>query len=174
MKVIITQREALKVVGIRILTTVEENRIPQLWTDFIARMDELGKNAVPDCSLGICFSDNETELLEDSQFNYMACKVVKDDSIVPVGMEYRKISSQLVAVFTHVGSLETLGETYDYIYEKWLPGSEYELVSADEIEWYDSRFNFGEKESQMDIHIPIAKRDNKDNINDGLLFTNEN
>ena len=174
MDVIITEREALKVVGMKIHTSVEENRIPQLWNDFIARMDELDKIAVPDCSLGICLNEADSEFQEDSMFFYMVCKVVKDDSVIPSGMEYREISSQLVAVFTHFGSLDTLSETYDYIYDKWLPKSEYKLFNADEIEWYDSRFKFGEKDSQMDIHIPIIKKDKEDDIAKGLFFVNEN
>ncbi len=174
MKVIITEREPLKVVGIKISTNIEENRIPQLWNDFIARMNELDKVAVPECSLGICFNESDMEFKEDSKFSYMACRVVKDDSIIPPGMEYREISAQLVAVFTHYGSMETLSETYDYIYNKWLPESEYEIIAADEIEWYDSRFKFGEKDSQMDIHVPIKKKDKEDGYADGLFFVNEN
>ncbi len=173
MEVIITEREALKVVGMKIHTSIEENRIPQLWKDFIDRMNELDKVAVPDCSLGICLNESVTEYKEDSKFDYLACRVVKDDSVVPAGMGYREIPAQLVAVFTHFGSLETLSETYDYIYDKWLPGSEYKLITADEIEWYDSRFKFGEKDSQMDIHIPIIKKDKEDKIDDGLFFIDE-
>ena len=173
MEVIITEREALKVVGMKIHTSIEENRIPQLWKDFIDRMNKLDKVAVPDCSLGICLNESITEYKEDSKFDYLACRVVKDDSVVPAGMDYREIPAQLVAVFTHSGSLETLSETYDYIYDKWLPESEYKLITADEIEWYDSRFKFGEKGSQMDIHIPIIKKDKEDKINDGLFFIDE-
>ena len=173
MKVIITEREPLKVVGMKIHTTIKENRIPQLWTDFIARMDELNKVSVPDCSLGICLSETVSEFHKDSEFDYLACKVVKDDSVIPSGMEYREIPAQLVAVFTHSGSLETLSETYDYIYDEWLPDSEYKLIAADEIEWYDSRFKFGEEDSQMDIHIPITKKDKENDITDGLFFVDE-
>ncbi|MCK5051870.1 MAG: AraC family transcriptional regulator [Candidatus Cloacimonetes bacterium] len=173
MEVIITEREALKVVGMKIHTSIKENLIPQLWNDFITRMDELDKVAVPDCSLGICLNETGTVFREDSMFYYMVCKVVKDDSIIPSGMEYREISSQLVAVFTHLGSLDTLSKTYNYIYDKWLPESEYKLFTADEIEWYDSRFKFGEKDSQMDIHIPIIKKDKEDDITKGLFFVNE-
>ncbi len=174
MKVIITERKPLKVVGMKIHTSIKENRIPQLWNDFIVRMDELEKVAVPDCSLGICLNETGTEFHEDSEFDYLACKVVKDDSVIPIGMEYREIPGQLVAVFTHSGSLETLSETYDYIYNEWLPESEYKLIATDEIEWYDSRFKFGEKDSQMDIHIPISKEDKEDNKVDGMFFVNEN
>ena len=174
MKVVITERASLKVVGMKILTSIKEDRIPQLWNDFIARMDELNKIAVPDCSLGICLAETDLEFQEYSKFYYLACRVVKDDSVIPPGMEYREIPAQLVAVFTHSGSLETLGETYEYIYNEWLPESEYQQITADEIEWYDSRFKFGEEDSQMDIHIPITKKDKEDDINDGLFFVNEN
>ena len=173
MKVIITERDALKVVGMKIHTSIKENLIPQLWNDFIVRMDELNEVSVPNCSLGICLNETITEFDADSEFDYLACRVVKDDSVIPTGMEYREIPAQLVAVFTHFGSLEILSETYDYIYDKWLPESEYKLSEADEIEWYDSRFKFGEKDSQMDIHIPITKKDIEDDINDGLFFVNE-
>ena len=173
MKVIITEREMLRVVGMKIHTNIEENRISQLWSDFIDRMNELDKIAVPDCSLGICLNDTGIELDENSKFDYLVCKVVKDDSIIPEGMEYHEIPKQLVAVFTHMGSLETLSETYNYIYDKWLLESEYKLIAADEIEWYDSRFKFGEKDSQMDIHIPISKKDKGNDIADGLFIVDK-
>ena len=66
MKVIITEREALKVIGMRIHTSIKENLIPQLWNDFIVRMDELNEVSVPDCSLGICLNETVTEFKEDS------------------------------------------------------------------------------------------------------------
>ena len=172
MKVIIIERDALKVVGMKIHTSIKENRIPQLWNDFIVRMNELNEVSVPDCSLGICLNGTVTEFNENSTFDYLACRVVKDDSVIPTGMEYREIPAQLVAVFTHMGSLDSLSETYDYIYDKWLPESEYRLIDADEIEWYDSRFKFGEKDSQMDIHVPIKKKDSEDDIKDGMFFVN--
>jgi len=162
MKVIVTEREPLKVIGMKISTTLKENSIPQLWNDFIARMEELGKTAVPDCSLGVCLNEINKDHDGSEIFEYLACRVVKDDSIIPSGMEYHEIPAQLIAVFTHFGTLDTLGETYGYIYDQWLPKSEYKIIDAAEVEWYDSRFKFGEKDSQMDIHIPIAKKDDED------------
>ncbi len=174
MKVIVTEREPLKVVGMKISTTMKDNSIPQLWNDFIARMEELAEIAVPDCSLGVCLNEINADLEGSDFFDYLACKVVKDDSIIPSGMEYREIPAQLVAVFTHFGSLESLGETYDYIYNEWLPDSEYKMAAADEVEWYDSRFKYGDTESQMDIHIPIAKKDVEDVDAEEMFFVKEN
>jgi AraC family transcriptional regulator len=156
MEVIITEREKLKVVGMKIRTTVKENKIPELWDRFIPRMVELDEVAVPECTLGICLYEGE-DFDESESFSYLAGVIVKDDSIIPEGMIYHEIPKTTVAVFTHTGSLDKLSETYDYIYNEWLPLSEFELDNADEIEWYDSRFRFGEEDSQMDIHIPIIK-----------------
>ncbi len=156
MEVVIVEREPLKVVGMKIRTTVEENKIPELWNKFIPRMIELDEVAVPECSLGICLYEGE-DFDESGSFSYLAGVVVKDDSIIPEGMIYHEIPKTTVAVFTHTGSLDELHETYDYIYNEWLPASGYDLAEADELEWYDSRFKFGEEDSQMDIHIPIKK-----------------
>lgn len=153
MNVLITRREPLKVVGMKIRTTLAENRIQGLWNEFIKRMPELDEVAVPECSLGICtFVDSDDD--EDA-FEYMAARVVKNDSLIPEGMIFCLLPAQEVAVFTHQGSLDNLSDTYDYIYNEWLPENEYEIADADEIEWYDRRFNFGQENSQMDIHIPI-------------------
>ena len=167
MNVLITKREPLKVVGMQIRTTLAENRIQDLWSEFIKRMSELDEVAVPECSLGICtFVDNNQD---DDAFEYMAVRVVKNDSLIPGGMTFRLLPEQEVAVFTHQGSLDNLSETYDYIYNEWLPDSDYEIADADEIEWYDSRFNFGQENSQMDIHIPIKSKENSTEVLEDLF-----
>lgn len=167
MKVLITLRQPLKVVGMQIRTTVQENAIQELWTQFIARMAELDEIAVPECSLGICSfaEDNENE----DSFDYLAARVVKNDQLIPEGMTFLQLPEQQVAVFTHRGSLDNLSGTYDYIYNKWLPESDYDLADAPEIEWYDSRFIFDSQDSQMDIHIPIKPKDLEEEIVSNIL-----
>jgi len=157
MDVIITERTALKVVGMLIRTTMKENKIPQLWNDFLAREDEISEIVVPECSLGICLNEGISDFDENTEFSYLACKVLKTGCMIPQGMVSMNIPACLCAVFTHRGSLDNLSETYDYIYNTWLEESDYELAEEDEIEWYDSRFKFGNPESEMDIHIPIKK-----------------
>ncbi|MCF7794180.1 MAG: GyrI-like domain-containing protein [Candidatus Cloacimonetes bacterium] len=153
MKMIITRRQPMKVVGMKIITEPDADAVANLWNQFIHRMNELEKTAVPECSLGIC------TLLKDGKIEYLAARVVKDDSIIPDGMVFTELPEQDVAVFTHVGSMENLAETYDYIYNKWLPDSEFEIMTAPEIEWYDKRFKYNDPESQMDIHIPVKPID---------------
>ena len=154
MDVVIIDREELKVVGIKIRTTVDNSKIPQLWNYFVPRIDELSEVAVPECSLGICLYEGE-EFVDGEEFSYLAAVVVKNDSMIPEGMEYYVIPKTKVAVFTHTGSTDNLAETYNYIFEEWLPQSGYQVAEADDLEWYDNRFTYGSEDSQMDIHIPI-------------------
>ena len=156
-KVIITNREPIKIIGMLIRTNMQENKIPKLWEEFIGRMEELNEIAVPDCTLGICLAVDEDDINDNTEFGYIAGRVVKNNSFIPEGMIYHELLEQEVAVFTHEGSLDNLSETYNYIYEEWLPESGYELADGDEVEWYDSRFKYDSVDSQMDIHIPIKK-----------------
>jgi len=167
MKVLVTRRSALRVVGMQITTTVEENKIAELWNEFISRMPELDEVAVPDCSLGICCP---VVGAENGEFEYMAARVVKDDSVVPEGMVFKILPERDVAVFTHEGTVENLSETYDYIYNEWLPAHDFEVDIAEEVEWYDSRYKYDDPHSEMDIHIPLRDQDGEVEIDD--IFTN--
>lgn len=163
MNVIVLDREPMKVVGMVIRTDTTKHEIPELWEKFIPRMEELEANSVPECSLGICLQDSIEENDEFTEFSYLAARVVRDDSLIPEGMEYYEVKGGLTAVFTHEGSLDTLADTYEFIYEKWLEESDYELAEGDELEWYDSRFIYNDPKSKLDIHIPVKlKKDPSD------------
>lgn len=157
MNVLITQRPALKCIGMQIETSTAETAVPQLWETFIARMHEIDEIAVPNCSLGICLRDSIREDDDETRFTFLAARVVKNFDILPPDMVSYEIPETLVAVFTHKGSLETLSETYDYIYEQWLPESGYQLADGDELEWYDARYDYDSEDSEMDIHIPVRQ-----------------
>lgn len=155
MNVLITQRPAMKCIGMQAETSTTDPAVPQLWEAFITRMQELDEIAVPNCSLGIVLRDSIEDEGDETRFIYMAARVVKNFDILPLDMVSYEIPETLVAVFTHKGSLENLGDTYDYIYEQWLPESGYQLGEGDELEWYDARFDYGSEDSEMDIHIPV-------------------
>ncbi|WP_390627901.1 GyrI-like domain-containing protein [Bacillus litorisediminis] len=62
-------------------------------------------------------------------------------------------------VATHKGRLDTLGDTFDYIYAIWLPKSDYELAEAHDFEIYDECFLGPDHEqSEVDVYIPIIRK----------------
>jgi predicted transcriptional regulator YdeE len=53
--------------------------------------------------------------------------------------------------------LENLGETYEYIYQTWLPQSGMEVhPSRYDMEVYDDRFIPNSDESAFDIYVALA------------------
>ena len=87
----------------------------------------------------------------------MAALMVNSTDDIPEGMTYKNIPAHKYAKFTHKGKLDKLGETYNYIYQNWLPKSEYKHDGkAIELEWYDNRFKVDSDESEFDIYISIS------------------
>lgn len=147
--------EDFKVIGLSCSTTSDENdekgTIPSLWDDFIPRIGEIKNSIVPMRTLGLC------EIIENSSdsFTYICCKEVENFDIIPDGMVAKIVPSSKYAVFTHKGSVDKLGETYEYIYGIWLSKSGFEINGLKhDFEVYDERFDNTES-SEMDIYIPI-------------------
>ena len=73
-------------------------------------------------------------------------------------MVIREIPAYKYAVFTHHGKLDTLHDTYKYIYETWFPQSGLELTSPHfDMEVYDNRFKLESDKSEFDIYIAVKE-----------------
>jgi len=108
------------------------------------------------------FEDYSEEFTaEPLAFYYMAGVEVDEDTKLPDGM-YRKVVPRAeYAVFTVNGNNANgeIGQAFRYIYNVWLPNSEYcldeELLL--DFEYYDERWDCQLQTAQMDIFIPIKK-----------------
>jgi AraC family transcriptional regulator len=151
----IVEKDAMTVIGLPCLTTLKENKIPQLWNKFNQRKQEIKQRVDQHIVMGISeFSSNPY----DNPFTYLACVPVKEVLDIPKGMVTKTIPSMKYVVTTHKGRLDTLGDTFDYIYAIWLPKSDYELAEAHDFEIYDERFLGPDHEqSEVDVYIPIIK-----------------
>ncbi len=152
-------KKEFKVVGMRGSTTLKNNVIPQMWTNFFPRMAEIKNRINYDSSYGICeCSDMDLpQFTDETPFNELVCVEVKNFNDIPAGMVSKIIPSQKYAVFTHRGPLDNLRQTYDYIYKTWLPSSGHEIAcKMDDFECYDARFKGVDNPgSEFDIYVPI-------------------
>ena len=151
----------MKIIGMECSTTLKDNRIPQLWQDFIPRMDEIRSRKEPGISYGICRADPDFDVKEFSdvtQYTEIVGVGVEDFQTIPEGMHSHLVPAQKYAVFTHTGFGSNLTLTYNYIYATWLPKSGCEIAGADDFELYDQSRFFGIDcpESKIDIYIPIV------------------
>jgi AraC family transcriptional regulator len=129
--------------------------IPRLWQAYMQRQEEI-KNRDKRFSLGLISAVLPVETKSHPyELYYMACAEVPDTNHIPAGMEAKTVPAGNYAVFQHHGPVNRIGETLNYIYQKWLPQSGQKIRKAPEIEIYDERFNPTSETSEMDICIPV-------------------
>lgn len=153
----IVTRAACTVVGLKCRTSMANNLIPALWDDFGRRMGEIRDTAADPACYGVCFYE-EGDGPSGDYFSYLAGRAVTRAEELPTGMEARALPAGEYAVFEHRGALDTLQQTYGYIYKDWLPNSAYEMVGTQDFELYDYRFKHGQSDSVLEIWIPIQKK----------------
>ena len=151
-------KNKFRVVGITCENTMKSNNIPQLWSEFNERICPMMDRALSRAAYGICYYTDMAEMNEDTPFTYLAGLEYPLDEECPAGFTSRTIPEAEYAVFEHKGSLDTLNDTYNEIYNEWLPQSGYERKVADDFELYDERFNFGAPDSVMEIWVQIVRK----------------
>ena len=153
----IVSKDKIKVIGMNVITTQKNNTIPQLWNKFNPVACSIKNIAEPRIALGICPHTDLKDFNEETEFEYISGMIVTSFEEIPEGMMSYEVPAQRYAVFTHKGSLETLGETYHSIYTDWFAKNDYEFQPGAEFELYDERFKFGAEDSEMDIYVPIKQ-----------------
>jgi AraC family transcriptional regulator len=74
---------------------------------------------------------------------------------VPEGMVVRANPERRYADFAHVGPLEKLRDTYNTIYQTWLPQSGYQVDGNFDMEAYTDEFKDFSPDSVFYIYVPI-------------------
>lgn len=152
-------RDVMKLVGIEkkvnYYNTHEEN--PKIWEEFIKRYEEIKNKKNPEIYFEVL-----SETLNNLYFNAFFCVEVNNTNEIPEGMIVRELPASEYLVFTHKGAVVSekgslLKETYDFIYGKYIPSSDYEVSGDFSFELCDiNRFKGpNDPNSELDIYIPI-------------------
>ena len=153
------ERDAFLLVGYRGHTRDGYGVIGDAWYNLKNSMARIQRKN-PNTMYG--FEDYMEEFSQDPlQFYYMAAVETEPDSEVPEGMVAKKIPKALYAVFTVNGNNGNgeIGKAFQYIYQVWLPQSEYcldENFLAD-FEYYDERWDCQSGAAQMELYIPVRR-----------------
>ena len=148
----IINKPAFTVAGMRIQAKVMSPEIPQLWQQFGPRIDEIQAVAEPHVSYGLM--DNMD--LERNQLDYMAGVSVTEAAALPSGMTTWEVPANTYAVFET--PISTIGDTFGYIYNTWLPTAGYRQLAAPYFERYGETFDPGDPNSKLEIYIPVEKK----------------
>ncbi|OGO67657.1 MAG: hypothetical protein A2Z49_01765 [Chloroflexi bacterium RBG_19FT_COMBO_56_12] len=130
----------------------QNQEISKLWGAANQHMDKV-KHVNPGWgAIGLCVTVPDAPM---GEFEYVAGLVVDKVEDLPEGFVVREVPSHKYAVFTHVGALTTLKDTYEYIYQTWLPQSGYQLAGNIDFEYYDQDFKDFAPDSRFYIYVPI-------------------
>lgn len=145
----VINRDRFFVAGLKHRGNNEQGELRQLWQRFAERLDEFRKIAASGNTYGVI--DNFDE--DEGVFDYLAGVEVASANDVPEDLEVWELDGQNYAVFN--SSLNDLTDTIDYIYESWMPGSNYQRAPGAEFEFYGEDFDADDPDSRMQIYIPV-------------------
>lgn len=124
------------------VTMSERQKVPGFWDSTI---QEIGQPMFNRETFGICHD------FDDERFRYM---VAFEDDGDHDGLDRMTLPAGRYAVFEHAGHVSSISDTWNAIFEKWVPGSGQELGEGPEFERYAKDFD-PEGEGRVSIWIPL-------------------
>ncbi len=150
----IINRPTFKAIGLSYVGKNEHGEISQMWGRFNQQCQAI-KSINDKEAFGLCFSTVEGPS-RPGEFEYVSCFEVADDMAIPAGMVYRQVPAYKYAVFTHHGKLDTLGETYQYIYNTGLAQAGLQPhPDKFDMEVYGEDFKLGSDDSRFYIYVAV-------------------
>ena len=146
-----------KLIGMQLKMTYAENKTFQLWSLFMPRRKEI-ENAVSNDLISLQIYDESFDFVNfsfNSVFEKWALIEVPDFNSVPQEMETLTLKEGLYAVFIHIGDTSTAEKTFRFIFEEWLPNSEYVLDNRPHFEVLGAKYKKDDPTSEEEIWIPI-------------------
>jgi AraC family transcriptional regulator len=152
--------EEKKLVGKRILMSFSNNKTKELWQGFMPRRGEIKNNIGSELYsievYPLLFFDNFNP---NTEFDKWATVEVTDFKMVPEDMETITLPHGLYAVFIHKGPASEGPKTYQYIFETWLPASEFLLDNRPHFAKMGEKYKKEDLSSEEEIWIPIKPKE---------------
>ena len=143
--------------GKRLKMSFSNDRTGELWRSFMPyRKDILHKIGIDLYSMQIF--DAMPDFKSDATFEKWAAVEVSAIETVPEGMETYTLQGVLYAVFLHQGPASAFQKTFGYIFEEWLPNSEYELDDREHFELLGEKYKNNDPDSEEEVWIPIRPK----------------
>ena len=148
-----------KLIGMRIKTSLSENKTFELWRKFKPRVKEItGRMTTDFYSVQVYGEDfNVENPTPNTMFEKWAAVEVSNFENVPHEMESYTLASGKYAVFIHKGTPNDFPQTAEFIFGKWLPNSKYELNNCPHFEILSDQYKPDDPNAEEQIWIPIKE-----------------
>jgi AraC family transcriptional regulator len=98
---------------------------------------------------GVCHN------FDGDMMEYLAAVQVSNAGQVPGYLHTMIIPRRKVAIFRHEGKLETLSETWAWIFDTWLPEANLAVAGGPQFETYSDDFDSDAGTGCVEVHIPV-------------------
>lgn len=149
-----------KLVGKHLRMSLSNNKTFELWQGFMSKRKEIRNNLTSDLFSMQVFDDSLDfeDFNQDTEFDKWAVVEVADFTEVPDGMSAYLLKGGLYAVFLHIGPASAFRQTFQFIFNTWLPGSGYEVDQREHFEILGSNYKNNDPNSEEEVWIPIKER----------------
>lgn len=155
----ITHSQEKHFIGIQLSMSLSDNRTYDLWRNFMPKRKEIQGTVGEELySIEIYPKDYFKLFKPTALFQKWAAVEVKIAEEVPAGMETLVSPEGLYAVFIHKGPANEGPKTYQYIFNVWLPQSEYQLDDRPHFAVMGEKYKNDDPESEEEIWLPIAEK----------------
>lgn len=147
-----------KLVGKRLVMSLAQYKVAELWKSFMPRRHEITNVLTTDLFSMVVYEPSYfANFSPTNEFEKWAATEVADFNTVPNEMETFLLKGGLYAVFRYKG-LHTDTSIYNYIFGEWLPNSAYLLDDRPHFEVLGKKYKNNDPTSEEDIWIPIRPK----------------
>lgn len=148
-----------KLVGRRMNMSFSDNKTGLLWKGFMSGRKEIHSIKSTELySMQIYDPLFFDDFRSAAKFEKWAAIEVTDFNSVPDGMETFILQGGLYAVFLYHGSSVNADKTFKYIYNTWLPDSDYSLDNRPHFEVLGEKYVNESPDSEEEIWIPVRPK----------------
>jgi AraC family transcriptional regulator len=145
-----------KLVGMMQTMSLTNNKTGELWKRFIPRRKEIPYTFGSALYSMQVYEPRYFETFNpDNVFEKWAAVEVTDFGAIPNGLETYTVPQGLYAIFHYKGA-STDTTIFQYIFNSWLPVSNYFLDNRPHFELLGEKYKNADPNSEEDIYIPIA------------------
>lgn len=150
-----------KLIGKRLSMSIANNKTFELWKSFMPRRHEIQNKLTSDLiSLQHYNESFNFEIFDTNlSFEKWAAIEVTNFEHVPENMETYIIPEGLYAVFLHKGPASEGFRTFQYIFQTWLPHSDYLLDNRPHFEILGKAYKNNDPDSEEEVWIPVENKE---------------
>lgn len=149
-----------KLIGKCLKMTYANDKTFELWKNFMPHRKEI-KNVISGdlFSIRIHAKDfNFNKFDVNAIFEKWAAAEVRDFENIPDGMKTFILPAGLYAVFIYKGSSADGPATFGYIFNEWIPSSDYMIDNRPHFEVLGEKYKNEDTDSEEEIWIPVKHK----------------